>query len=70
MVVAQDFADVEGFRKYPGWAGERVQTNLALVGLVGEAGINIEPPRFGVADDRVFFTSSGSATHERDTQRE
>lgn len=58
MVVAQDFADGEGFREHRGWPGERVQTNLALVELVAEAGIAIEPPRYGVADDHLFFTNA------------
>jgi DNA polymerase len=58
MVIAQDFADVDGFRQHRGWAGERVQTNLALVELIAEAGVKIQPPRFGVADDQLFFTNA------------
>jgi DNA polymerase len=58
MVVAQDFANVDGFCKYKGWPGETVQTNLALVELIAEAGITIEPPRAGVSDDRLFFTNA------------
>jgi len=58
MIVAQDFADVAGFRKYRGWPGERVQTNLVLAELIAEAGIQIKPPRVGVSDDRLFFTNA------------
>jgi DNA polymerase len=58
MVVAQDFADVEGFRKHRGWPGERVRTNATLAALMTWAGIPINRPRFGVADDRLFFTNA------------
>ena len=58
MVVGQDFADVDGFRKHRGWAGERVQTNLTLVNLIAHAGVTIAPPRYGVSDDRLFFTNA------------
>ena len=58
MVVGQDFADVEGFRDHRGWAGERVRTNLTLVDRVAQAGVTIAPPRYGVADDRLFFTNA------------
>jgi uracil-DNA glycosylase len=58
MVVAQDFADVDGFRKHGGWPGERVRTNRTLAALVTRAGIAINPPRFGKSDDRLFFTNA------------
>ena len=58
MVVAQDFADVEGFRKHEGWPGERVRTNTMLAALLTRAGIPIKPPQFGTADDRLFFTNA------------
>lgn len=58
MVVAQDFADVEGFRKHEGWPGERVRTNTMLAALMTRAGIPIKPPQFGTADDRLFFTNA------------
>lgn len=58
VVVAQDFADVEGFRKHQGWPGERVRTNMTLAALMMRAGIPINPPRFGTADDRLFFTNA------------
>lgn len=58
LVVAQDFPDVDSFVEHRGWPGERVDTNLTLVDLVAEAGIKIAPPRYGVADDRLFFTNA------------
>lgn len=58
VVVAQDFADVDTFRRVQGWPGERVQTNLTLVKLLEAAGIDVLPPRMGVSDDRVFFTNA------------
>jgi hypothetical protein len=58
MVVGQDFADEDSFIKYRGWPGERVRTNRTLVELVAQAGIGIEPPRFGTPDDRLFFTNA------------
>jgi DNA polymerase len=58
MVVAQDFADVGGFRRHHGWPGERVRTNMKLTALMTRAGIPINPPRFGTADDRLFFTNA------------
>lgn len=58
MVVAQDFADIEGFRKHGGWPGERVRTNTTLAAVLTRAGIPINPPRFGTADDRLFFTNT------------
>ena len=58
MVVAQDFADVEGFREHSGWPGERVRTNTTLATLLTRAGIPINPPRFGFPEDRLFFTNA------------
>lgn len=58
MVVGRDFAPVEKFRELRGWPGERVQTNLKLVGLLEEAGFRIAPPRSGSSDDQVFFTNT------------
>lgn len=58
MVVAQDFADIDGFRKLRGWPGADVGTNQTLVELIAEASISIQPPRYGIADDRVFFTNA------------
>ena len=43
MVVAQDFADVEGFREHSGWPGERVRTNTTLAAFLTRAGIPINP---------------------------
>lgn len=58
LVVAQDFADIEGFRRYKGWPGATVPTNLTLVDLLKEAGITIQPPRLNVPDDQLFFTNA------------
>lgn len=58
MVVGQDFADVDGFQKHRGWPGERVRTNLTLAALLAHAAIPVDPPQFGIADDRVFFTNA------------
>jgi DNA polymerase len=58
VVVGQDFADVASFRKYGGWPGPDVGTNLNLVALLREAGFEIQPPRRGVPDDRLFFTNA------------
>jgi DNA polymerase len=58
MVVAQDFADEDGFLAHGGWPGERVQTNLRLVKLVGEAGVTIRPPKRGESADELFFTNA------------
>lgn len=58
MVVAQDFADVEGFRRHHGWPGERVRTNTTLTALMTRAGIPINPPQLGTTEDRLFFTNA------------
>ena len=58
VVVAQDFADVAGFRKYCGWAGHDVRTNRHLVELVREAGFVIAPPKLGKPDNVLFFTNA------------
>src|SRR4051794_31658052 len=52
VVVGQDFADVDTFRDIGGWPGEKVRTNLDLVELLKEAGIQIAPPQRGRSDDR------------------
>src|SRR4051794_19778776 len=48
MVVAQDFADVEGFQKHRGWPGARVRTNVALAGFVARTGVAVSLPQYGV----------------------
>jgi len=58
VLVAQDFADVAGFRTYKGWAGYNVGTNLSLIKLFESIGVHLEVPQFGVPDDKVFFTNS------------
>src|SRR5579863_6887163 len=58
MVVGQDFADVDGFRKCGGWPGERVETNENLRKMMVEAGITIQSPRVGISDDALFFTNA------------
>lgn len=58
MVVAQDFADVESFKKLRGWPGPRVPTNLVLVDLLRAAGIEVNAPEVGQSHDRVFFTNA------------
>jgi DNA polymerase len=59
MVVAQDFADVEGFRKHRGWPGERVRTNTTLAALMTRAGIPIDrrgwgPPATGCSSPTPY----------------
>lgn len=58
VLVAQDFGDVRRFRKYRGWAGSDVQTNLNLVELVREAGFKIAPPKYREPNDLLFFTNA------------
>ena len=58
MVVAQDFSDVAGFRKYRGWAGTDIQTNLTLQRLLACAGVKISVPAYGAPDDQLFFTNA------------
>jgi len=60
MVVAQDFCDAQTYRSAPSspWPGESVATNLALVTLARCAGFEIQPPRKGVSDDKLFFTNA------------
>lgn len=47
MVVAQDFADANTFKRLGGWPGPRVRTNLALVDLLRAAGIDVTAPEVG-----------------------
>lgn len=58
MVIAQDFSDVAGFRKYLGWAGSDIQTNITLRRLLACAGIGILAPEYGRPDDTLFFTNA------------
>lgn len=58
VLVAQDFADVNGFRQLNGWAGHRVGTNLTLIKLFESVGITLAVPEFGVPGDVVFFTNA------------
>ena len=58
LLVAQDFSDVSGFRKYRGWAGSDIQTNVTLQGLLGHAGFDIAAPAHGLPDDKLFFTNA------------
>jgi hypothetical protein len=51
LVIGQDFADQDTFRKLRGWPGSTVATNLALVELAGEAGFNLRSPVLGQPDD-------------------
>ncbi|MEX2672839.1 MAG: uracil-DNA glycosylase family protein [Phycisphaeraceae bacterium] len=67
MVVAQDFADVERFRRVRGWPDEHAGTNLRLVELLAEAGITIEAPCAGMSEDRVFFTNAVLCMKRKDT---
>lgn len=58
VVIAQDFSDLDTFRRLEDWPGAGVPTNLALVELLAAAGIAISPPRTGTPDDVVFFTNA------------
>ncbi|HEV7747277.1 MAG TPA: uracil-DNA glycosylase family protein [Pyrinomonadaceae bacterium] len=59
VVIGQDSADVNTFKTVGGgWPGEAIQTNLAVVELVKAAGIKIAAPRYGLADNRLFFTNA------------
>jgi uracil-DNA glycosylase len=58
VVVAQDFAEAGTFQALVGWPGEHVETNLALVNLLAEAGLAASPPKRGQADDALFFTNA------------
>lgn len=51
VVVAQDFADRDAFVRYRGWPGSHVPTNVALVDLLGQAGLAIHVPSRGQPDD-------------------
>ena len=56
--VAQDFADIDTFIRLGGRPGEKVQTNLALVELLGKAGFKIDPPHENNHDNVLFFTNA------------
>ena len=58
LIVAQDFADTESFRKYGGRPGARVPTNLTLVRLLEAAGIKVAAPPEEVNDAGVFLTNA------------
>jgi len=58
VVVGQDFADVDGYQINMGWPGENVGTNLTLVKLVAEAGLNISAPKKGASEDVIFCTNA------------
>ena len=58
IVVAQDFADRDAFVRYHGWPGSNVPTNVALVDLLGQAGLAIHVPNRGQPDERAFFTNA------------
>lgn len=58
MVVGQDWGDTAYFVRHEGREGPRNPTNLALVHLVGIAGISIGDPGSAVGRDIAFFTNA------------
>lgn len=58
MVVGQDWGDTGYFVRHEGREGPRNPTNLALVELVGNAGIQIGEPGAGLGQDVAFFTNA------------
>lgn len=58
MVVGQDWGDVAYFVRHKGQEGPRNPTNLALVELVGIAGVVIGDALSSVGRDVAFFTNA------------
>jgi hypothetical protein len=58
MVVGQDWGDTTYFGRHKGREGPRNPTNLALVELVGIAGISIGDFGSAVGQDVAFFTNA------------
>ena len=58
MVVGQDWGDTTYFVQHEGREGPRNPTNLALVELLGIAGIAIGDPGSPVGRDIAFFTNA------------
>lgn len=58
MVVGQDWGDTTYFVRHGGHEGPRNPTNLALIELVGTAGISIGNPGSVVGRDIAFFTNA------------
>lgn len=58
MVVGQDWGDTAYFVRHEGREGPRNPTNLALVELLGIAGISIGDPGSAFGQDIAFFTNA------------
>lgn len=58
MVVGQDWGDTSYFVRGEGREGPRNPTNLALVELIGIAGVSIGDPGSAVGRDIAFFTNA------------
>jgi DNA polymerase len=58
VVVGQDWGDTTYFLRHRGREGPRNPTNLALVELMGIAGISIGDPGSAVGRDIAFFTNA------------
>ena len=58
VVVGQDFADVDSFRRLRGWPGANVATNATPIRLLESTGFEVSPPTPGVSEDKLFFTNA------------